>query len=111
MKVKRLLTYYCSYCKKHGHRKPDMEKHEQHCTLNPNRSCRLCGNADQNREIAQRFTTAKEVWRGIGCPLCEFAIIRTRFPNAINMGEIAIDLRLAVEQYYHHLDMIDQQRY
>lgn len=42
MKVKRVLKYYCEFCKKSGCSKFHMAKHEKHCTMNPNRVCGMC---------------------------------------------------------------------
>lgn len=42
MKVKKVNRYYCDFCKKSGCNKCAMEKHERHCTMNPNRRCRMC---------------------------------------------------------------------
>jgi hypothetical protein len=42
MKIKQVNRYYCDFCKKSGCSKPAMEKHEKHCTMNPNRICRMC---------------------------------------------------------------------
>jgi hypothetical protein len=33
-------VFYCEFCKRHGLSRPAMEKHERHCTLNPERTCR-----------------------------------------------------------------------
>ena len=33
-------VYYCDFCKRHGLSRFAMEKHERHCTLNPERICR-----------------------------------------------------------------------
>ena len=44
MKVKVKKVYYCDFCKKHSLR--PLIEHEKHCTGNPNRVCRLCGNTD-----------------------------------------------------------------
>jgi hypothetical protein len=46
MRTKRVLRYYCDFCKKAGCSKFHMESHEKHCTMNPNRSCRMCENAE-----------------------------------------------------------------
>lgn len=43
MIIKTKKVYYCEFCKKRSLRKDTMIKHEKHCTLNPNRICRLCG--------------------------------------------------------------------
>ena len=36
-------VYYCEFCNKHGLSAGAMTKHEKHCTANPDRVCRLCG--------------------------------------------------------------------
>jgi hypothetical protein len=40
VKSKTKAVYYCDFCKKHGLSRYAMEKHERHCTLNPQRLCR-----------------------------------------------------------------------
>ena len=42
MREKRVIRYYCDFCGKGMCRRPDMARHESVCTLNPNRTCRLC---------------------------------------------------------------------
>jgi len=42
MRVKRVNRYYCDFCKKSGCSKWHIEQHEKHCTMNPNRECRVC---------------------------------------------------------------------
>lgn len=42
MKVKKVNRYYCEYCKKSGCSGYWMKKHEQRCTMNPNRTCGYC---------------------------------------------------------------------
>ena len=49
MKTKRVLRYYCDFCKKAGCSKFHMEQHEKHCTMNPNRSCGMCTAMDTNQ--------------------------------------------------------------
>ncbi|ACG60324.1 hypothetical protein phiPLPE_02 [Iodobacter phage PhiPLPE] len=48
MRERKLTAYYCDYCNKRGLSKFYMTRHEKHCTLSPERSCRLCDahNAD-----------------------------------------------------------------
>ena len=84
MKTKIRKIYYCEYCKKHGMRKPDMEKHEKHCTLNMNRKCRLCGKQegiedmlDGYLDIEGKNVDAEELMDNLnGCPVCTLAVIR-----------------------------------
>ena len=42
MKIKKVFRYYCDFCKKSGGSKYHLQKHEEHCTLNPNRKCGVC---------------------------------------------------------------------
>jgi len=42
MRKKRVWRYYCEYCGKGGCSAGAMSKHEKHCTMNPNRECRMC---------------------------------------------------------------------
>jgi hypothetical protein len=42
MKTVKKNVYYCDYCNKRSLGASAMSKHEKHCTLNPNRECRLC---------------------------------------------------------------------
>ena len=44
-KVKQ-WRYYCSFCKKSGGSSGHMATHEKHCTMNPNRICRMCAMFD-----------------------------------------------------------------
>ncbi len=46
MITKKVNRYYCEYCKKAGCNKFYMERHEKHCTANPNRKCRMCAYAE-----------------------------------------------------------------
>ena len=41
MKVVKKNVYYCDYCKKRS-LSPNLKIHENHCTANPDRSCRMC---------------------------------------------------------------------
>lgn len=42
MKAVQRWRYYCDHCKKSGGSKGHMLSHEQGCTLNPNRICKMC---------------------------------------------------------------------
>lgn len=42
MKVRTVKRYYCDYCNKKNLSSFHMKKHEAHCTMNPNRTCRMC---------------------------------------------------------------------
>lgn len=40
--MKLVKRYWCDHCNKAGLSARSMTTHEQHCTLNPERSCRVC---------------------------------------------------------------------
>lgn len=42
MKIVKKSVYYCEFCKKRSLSGWHMKNHENHCTANPNRNCRLC---------------------------------------------------------------------
>lgn len=42
MKTKRMLRYYCDWCKKSGGSARHIKHHEERCTLNPRRVCGMC---------------------------------------------------------------------
>ena len=42
MRTKKVNRYWCDYCNKAGLQAGAMRSHENHCTLNPNRECRVC---------------------------------------------------------------------
>lgn len=42
MKKKKVWRYYCEWCKKSGCSGYWMRKHEQRCTMNPDRKCGFC---------------------------------------------------------------------
>lgn len=42
MKTKLVKRYWCDFCNKAGLQADGMRRHEQHCTMNPARTCRVC---------------------------------------------------------------------
>ena len=42
MRIKRVNRYYCDFCSKSGCSAGHMKSHESHCTMNPNRRCKMC---------------------------------------------------------------------
>jgi len=46
MRTKRVNRYYCDFCRKAGCSSGHMQKHERHCTMNPDRECRFCAAVD-----------------------------------------------------------------
>jgi hypothetical protein len=106
MKVKQVNRYYCDYCAKSRGTKHSMEVHEKHCTMNPNRQCRMCksGNVPELLRLMPNPDLFFDVDDGMGgfknyqtdmqaglqnvldategCPACTLAVLRqsyTRF--------------------------------
>lgn len=68
MKTKVVTHYVCDHCVKVGHSASHMTAHEKHCTMNPERECRLCDDGhDLAKLIAmvpspEPFSTRAEEW-------------------------------------------------
>lgn len=87
MITKRVNRYYCSYCRKSGCSAGHMRKHEQRCTLNPNRECGMCRTMKREQPnlavlIAmipheEPFAIGPEIREAAhDCPACILAAIR-----------------------------------
>ena len=102
MKTKKMTVFYCEFCGRHRLR--SVKAHEETCTLNPGRHCKLCdsgpGTIDPIIEKYEKkfivFESDEEeilvytrqaiylepfTWRDIlsdveGCPICCLAILR-----------------------------------
>jgi len=86
MKSKLRWRHYCDYCSKSGGQRPTMEKHEAHCTLNPERGCRMCEAAGlEQQPVADLIEALGDgdeegmkvlCGKAQGCPACMLAAIR-----------------------------------
>lgn len=78
MKKKRVWRYYCDFCKKAGCSGYHLRRHEERCTMNPNRLCGMCGLLAHNQpslasiiallpdpEKFKTTITDDEAWDGI----------------------------------------------
>lgn len=70
MRVKKVNRYYCDFCKKSNCSKHAMELHEKHCTMNPDRQCRLCNDVTAPAELMELLPDPKECtwedeWGGV----------------------------------------------
>jgi len=99
MLIKIKKVYYCEYCKKHFLR--PMKVHELHCTMNPNRTCRLCGRTEsltllinkwrkinKELEIDKKKEIIKDDFGTSGIP----ADICSRLEKRIHFSKIQKDL-------------------
>ena len=48
MKKKQVWQYSCDFCKKKRLSASAMSIHEKHCTMNPNRECRMCAHTENS---------------------------------------------------------------
>jgi len=49
MKTKKVNRYYCDFCKKAGCNAYWIRRHEERCTMNPNRFCGFCKMLDNEQ--------------------------------------------------------------
>lgn len=57
MKIKMRPKYYCDFCKKSGGSKYHIQKHEDHCTMNPSRKCGMCKAMDETPKPISELLT------------------------------------------------------
>lgn len=50
MRTKMVKRHWCDFCNKAGLSASAMARHEKHCTMNPNRACRVCGMVADGRD-------------------------------------------------------------
>ena len=94
MRKKMVWRYWCDFCGKGGCSAGHMAAHEKHCTLNPQRECRVCKhvrprgtriNLSELVEMAKRETPTEAEAKALAdelmdeayqCPMCVYAAIR-----------------------------------
>lgn len=96
MKVKKVNRYSCDFCKKRTFTAHSMRKHEEHCTMNPDRKCGMCRYADHDQPVLKDLIVVLPVegsnyeWFGeavndalpklreaaANCPACIMAALR-----------------------------------
>ena len=54
MITKKVNRYYCEFCKKSGGSAGHLKKHEERCTMNPNRHCGVCDLKGKIQQPAMR---------------------------------------------------------
>ena len=112
MKKKQVWRYWCGYCNKAGLSASHMMKHEKHCTMNPDRECRMCKHVGQNGqglsllvEMARQFTPTEEGAKTLAweleqeagnCPICVYSAIRQAGRLADERVEVSRDAYGAV---------------
>lgn len=88
MRVRKVNRYYCDFCKKANCSAASINKHEKHCTMNPNRECGMC-DVVKNKPVPMKkllqvtptTNATKELLeplRGLtdNCPACILSALR-----------------------------------
>jgi len=131
MKVKKVNRYYCDFCKKSGCNKHALEQHEQHCTMNPHRECRMCdkgdtteyltealsvlpnpknyevnnllGGIDYKQEFYERIPKDIQAVKEMmdGCPACVLAAMRQK---GIHLGGTGYDYKKECEDWWSEIN-------
>lgn len=80
MRTKTKTVYYCDFCKKNGLQKKAMEKHERHCTMNPERDCKwgLLEEGPRTRYDEHHFRKGLPRWVRLRAPLDVYDIAELR---------------------------------
>lgn len=102
MRVQTKKVYYCDFCGKRRLQRKAMEKHEMHCTLNPDRICRwfLPEYPDVKQHTTRRGLArwlrlraplTKEIIEKLreeacGCPACMLSALRQSGLKDIHYG-------------------------
>jgi|ERR1044072_785675 hypothetical protein len=82
MRKRRVWRYYCDFCKKANCSAHATSEHEKHCTMNPERQCRMCkwqprakklSVADLKKELEVSFARLRFM---VQCPACILAAIK-----------------------------------
>ncbi len=87
MRIKTVKRYYCDFCKKSGGSSYHIKNHEIHCTLNPERKCRLCAriHGSNGHDLKTLLSilgdgnnkSFENLWDHVeGCPACILATLR-----------------------------------
>jgi len=132
MKIVKKNVYYCEFCGKHSLR--SLKIHEEHCTLNPNRKCRLCNTETlkliidkySNRykivEVDSEYNVVKVEWlngevkiediiKDCGnCPNCVLTILRLTKMNRYLCG-LHYDYKKALEDFWHDRNAEEENPY
>jgi len=121
MRSKKRWRHYCDYCKKSGAQGPTMERHEAHCTLNPQRGCRMCEAAGLEQQPMEDLIEALDNGRALGdcdaegmkelrklaqgCPACMLAAIRIRHAGGPGAQETwDFDFRQEANRFWARLN-------
>lgn len=77
MRMKIVKRYWCDHCNKAGLSAHAMAKHELHCTMNPDRNCRVCtlinggytvGREEMAKLLALLPEPSDDLYSGCTCP-------------------------------------------
>lgn len=123
MRSRQVWRHTCDFCNKSLLKRPAMEKHEAHCTANPNRKCRMCARINEGGvapagELAKMLKpppaflcgSELEAWRAIvlpqfaalrertnGCPACMLAALRQA---GVHSSDVEWDFKAALADFW-----------
>ena len=135
MQTKKVTQYKCDYCKKKGLSASHMSRHEKHCTMNPDRYCRMCDllgheqanikdmlsilpdpklfeddSVEWNNVLPEQTEIAMPKLRDItnNCPMCIMAALRQKGIPVLMIN--SFDYKKEVEElfYQHNQDQLEK---
>ena len=107
MRKRRVWRYYCDFCKKANCSSYAISEHEKHCTMNPDRQCRMCQWQPKVKPL-----TVMEMKDALGvsfarlrflvqCPACILATIRQSGKSPFN--DYNFEYGKEAEAYWEHV--------
>ena len=131
MKTVKKNVYYCDYCNKRGLSTGHMSRHEKSCTLNINRTCKVCNLLDNEKLELQPIiekhlalylqTDEVKTYDGMpiledcnGCPACTLAVIRQIYKQAKLRNfynSIVFDHKKEMQSVFYDINSAREEQY
>jgi len=110
MNRKLKWRYYCGFCRKSGMSASHISRHENFCTMNPVRICRMCEFAKARQQPIESLIGSLKI--GLdeckkvskNCPACIFAALRQSGTSIIESG---FDFNAACKQFFREANERD----
>jgi hypothetical protein len=97
MQKKKVWQYKCDFCGKKNYSAGHMKSHEKHCTMNPDRSCRMCKYAEDVSDPKKAISIMPDP-NYVGCnEIPEFGIPDNGHMILLNEDELKEILKDVIE--------------
>lgn len=90
MRTKMVKRHWCDFCNKAMFQAHAMDRHEKHCTLNPQRECRVCKALEDGQDSGFNPVPLAQLVAMLPAMPC-------MFPNGLEHGEYFAKLESAIK--------------